>query len=158
MMRRDGGFLSPWSARLFIRKHTSYFSNRVPKGRNRSALCFYSKTQPVSQINTSDIDQHIGQSPASLKEQLQHFREKGKQAAEYDSFDVVANAPRQQKKQDAKRQGMPHFLKNIGFAVQLNVVRDEQIRKIRDQANIEVYILGEQQGLKIIIVGGQQDA
>ena len=53
---------------------------------------------------------------------------------------------------------MADFLEDISFTVQMNIVGDEQIRKIRDQANIEIDILGKQQGLKIIVVGGEQNA
>ncbi len=53
---------------------------------------------------------------------------------------------------------MADFLEHIGPAFQMDIACDEQIRQIREQANMEADFLSEQQRLKIIVVGGQQDA
>lgn len=38
---------------------------------------------------------------------------------------------------------MPYFLEHIRFAVQFDVARDEKIKWIREQANVEANIPGE---------------
>ena len=143
---------------FLIRKHTGDFLDGFPKGRNRSTLRFHVNTQTVSEVNAADINQDVTQPAAPFKEQLQDFREEGEQAAQNDSFGVVGDGFGQDQEQDAKGQGMPHFLKHIGLAFQMDIARDEQIWDIWKQANVEVNFLSEQEGLKIIVVGGQQDA
>lgn len=52
---------------------------------------------------------------------------------------------------------MSDLLEHISFAVQMDVAHDEQIGEVREEENIEFYVLGEQQRLEIIIAGGEQN-
>lgn len=124
----SASFILYSSALLFLEKHAGDFLRRFPKSGTQPAFCRHKGAQAVSEVNAADINQHIAQSPAPCKKQLQEFREKGKQAAQNDGFGIAVDGFGQDQEQDAERQGMAGFLEHIDFAVQMNIAGDEQIR------------------------------